>query len=57
MATNNLFDGITIDWGFTAADIFSNGMALVGSLAVFVLLGIAIMYAPKLIDLIRTAVR
>lgn len=57
MAENNLFEGITIDWGFTAADIFSNGMALVGSLAVFVLLGIAIMYAPKLIDLIRTAVR
>lgn len=54
---NNLFNGITINWGFTAGDIFSNGMVLVGSLAIFVLLGIAMAYAPQLINLIREAVK
>lgn len=53
----NLFSTITtIDWGFDAADIFSNGMFLVGSVAAFVLLGIAIKFVPKLIGIIRSAV-
>ncbi|HAS7789732.1 hypothetical protein [Paenibacillus lactis] len=53
----DIFQGITnIDWGFNAADIFSNGMFLVGSVAAFVLLGLAIAYVPKLIGIIRTAV-
>lgn len=53
----DIFAGITnIDWGFNAADIFSNGMFLVGSVAAFVLLGLAIAYVPKLIGIIRTAV-
>lgn len=53
----NLFDGVTINWGFTAGDIFSNGMALVVSLAAFVLMGLAIAYAPQLIKLIKDAVK
>lgn len=56
-SASNLFSGITIDWGFSPADIFSNGMTLVVSLALFVLLGIAMMYAPALIKLIREAVK
>lgn len=55
--SNNLFEGLTVNWGFTPSDIFSNGMALVLSLAAFVLLGLAIMYVPALIKLIRDAVK
>jgi hypothetical protein len=52
----NLFTGVTANWGFTAADIFTNGMFLVSSVAAFVLLGIAIRYVPSLIGIIRNAV-
>jgi hypothetical protein len=52
----NLFTGVTIDWGFSAADIFTNGMFLVSSVATFVLLGLAIRYVPSLIGIIRNAV-
>jgi len=53
----NIFDGITdIDWGFDAGDIFSNGMFLVGTVAGFVLLGLAIRYVPRLISIIVSAV-
>lgn len=53
----DLFTGITaVDWGFNAGDIFSNGMFLVGSVAAFVLLGIAIKFVPTLIGIIRSAV-
>lgn len=52
----SLFDGITVDWGFSPADIFSNGMSLTLTLATFVLLGIAISYVPTLIGLLRDAV-
>lgn len=53
----DLFAGVTnIDWGFSAADIFQNAMFLVGSVAAFVLLGIAIRYVPTLIGVIRSAV-
>lgn len=54
----DLFTGITaIDWGFSAGDIFSNGMFIVSSVAAFVLLGIAIRYVPTLIGVIWSAVR
>lgn len=54
----NLFATVTtVDWGFDAADIFTNGMFLVGSVAAFVLLGIAIKYVPTLIGVINSAVR
>jgi hypothetical protein len=52
----NLFSGVTIDWGFSAADVFTNGMFLVSSVAAFVLLGLAIKYVPALIGIIRNAV-
>lgn len=54
----NLFATVTtVDWGFDASDIFTNGMFLVGSVAAFVLLGIAIKYVPTLIGIINAAVR
>lgn len=52
----NLLSGVVVDWGFSAADIFTNGMFLVGAVAIFVLLGISIRYVPTLIELIRSAV-
>lgn len=53
----DLFTGVTsVDWGFNASDIFTNGMFLVSSVAAFVLLGIAIRYVPTLIGVIRSAV-
>lgn len=53
----NLFDGVTLNWGFDAADIVSNGATLLGSLGGFVLLGLAVYFAPKLIDLVKNAAR
>ncbi|BFH18378.1 hypothetical protein WJ0W_007174 [Paenibacillus melissococcoides] len=47
----------SINWGFTPADILSNGGAILLTLAAFVLLGIAIMYVKPLIGLIREAVK
>lgn len=46
-----------IHWGLTPADIISNGGTIVLSLSLFVLLGIAVMYVPSLIRLIREAIR
>lgn len=53
----DLFTGVIFDWGFDAADIFSNGMVIVAAVAGFVLLGIAISYVPTLIGIIRSAVK
>lgn len=52
---NNLFTGLTVDWGFSPMDIWTNGMTIVMSLALFVLLGIAIAYVPKIIELVKSA--
>ena len=52
----NLFNGLTFDWGFQAVDIFTNGMIIVGSLAAFILLGLAIRFVPELIYIIRDSV-
>lgn len=53
----NLFTGVTnVDWGFTASDIFTNGVALFSFLAAFVLLGIAIKFAPKLVEMVKGAI-
>lgn len=51
----DLFTGVTWDWGFTAADIMTNVMALFAGIALFVLLGLAFYFAPKIIQLIKTA--
>jgi len=53
----DLIKGITVNWGFAPSDILTNGMALIATLAAFVLLGIAIMYVKPLIGLIREAVK
>ncbi|MEV2909510.1 hypothetical protein ABNF65_12890 [Paenibacillus larvae] len=52
-----ILEGVTINWGFNPGDIFSNGMGIFATLTGFILLGIAIMYVPVLIDLIRNAVK
>ena len=49
----DIFTGVTFDWGFTAADIMTNVMTLFGGLAMFILLGLAIFFAPKIIDLVK----
>lgn len=51
----NIFQGITWDWGFTAGDIITNAMALFAGLSLFILLGLAFYFAPKIIQLIKTA--
>ncbi|SDW82119.1 hypothetical protein SAMN04489725_11611 [Alicyclobacillus hesperidum] len=45
-----------VNWGFTSNDVLSNSMALFSTLAGFVLLGIAIAFAPRLITLIKSAI-
>ncbi|MCY7486718.1 hypothetical protein [Paenibacillus alvei] len=52
----DIFNGIKIDWGFSAADIWSNSMFVVSSLAAFILLGIAVGFAPKIIGLVKGVV-
>lgn len=43
-------------WGFNAADIFTNSMWLIASLASLVLFGIVMKFVPKLINLINKTV-
>lgn len=52
----NIFDGVTTSWGFEAGDIWSSVMSVVGSVAPFLLLGIAVAFAPKAFTIIRKAV-
>lgn len=51
----NIFDGVTTSWGFEAGDVWSSVMSVVTSLAPFLLLGIAVAFAPKVFGLIRKA--
>ncbi|MED4600120.1 hypothetical protein P9314_05270 [Paenibacillus validus] len=53
----DLFSGLTsVSWGFQAADIWTNSVAIFGFLAAFVLLGIVLnVGAPKVVDLVRNA--
>ncbi len=47
------FSGITLP--FSAGDLLSSAVDLLGVVGPFVLLGLAVMFAPKLIGLIRQA--
>ena len=47
------FSSVTLP--FSVADLLSTGMELLTVLGPFVLLGLAIMFVPKLIGLIRNA--
>lgn len=47
------FSGITLP--FSAADLLSSAMGLVGVLGAFVLLGLAVTFAPRIIGLINNA--
>lgn len=52
----DIFAGVTsIDWGFSASDLWTNGMFIVKSLATFIVLGIVIRFAPRIIGLVRGA--
>lgn len=51
----NIFDGVVTNWGFEAGDIWTSVMTIVGSVAPFLLLGIAVMFAPKAYTLIKSA--
>ncbi len=42
-----------VNWGFQAADVLSNSAALVSALGGFVLLSLAVGFAPDLIRLIK----
>lgn len=45
-----------VNWGFTSGDVLSNSMSLFQTLVPFVLLGLAIAFAPKMIGLLKSAV-
>ncbi|MBK5447032.1 hypothetical protein [Peribacillus sp. TH24] len=47
------FSGITLP--FTVTDLVSSGNALLGLVGAFVLLGLAFVFVPKLIALIRNS--
>lgn len=54
----NIFEGVTkIDWGFNAGDIWTNSMFIVASLSTFILLGLAVAFAPQIISLIKGVLR
>lgn len=46
-----------VTWGFSGTDIFSNAQSIVTSVGPYVLLGIAVMFAPKLISIIKGVFR
>lgn len=52
----NILQGTTTDWGFDVSDIWSSSMGIFSTLAVFVVLGIVVAFAPRLIALVRGAV-
>jgi len=43
----------TLDWGFTASDVWKNSMSVVSSLAGFILLALAIAFAPRIIAVLK----
>ena len=42
-----------INFGFTGSDVFSNAVLIVGSLATFIILGLAVQFTPRIISIIR----
>lgn len=42
-----------INFGFTGSDVLNNSASLVEGLATFVILGLAVAFAPKLIGIIK----
>ena len=42
-----------ISFGFTGSDVFSNAVLIVGSLATFIILGLAVQFTPRLISIIK----
>lgn len=54
-AATPIFDG-TANWGFGASDVWTNVMAIVGSVSGFLILGICVAFAPRVFTIIRKAV-
>lgn len=50
-------DSGSIEWGMTPGDILESGGSVVLMLSSFILLGIVVMYVPRLIRLLKTAVK
>ena len=46
-----------INFGFTGSDVLTNSTALVEGLGTFVILGLAVAFAPKLISIIKGVFR
>ena len=42
-----------INFGFTGSDVFSNSVLIVGSLATFIILGLAVQFTPRIINIIK----
>ena len=42
-----------INFGFTGADIWNNAMLIVSSLGTFVVIGLAIAFAPRIIGVLK----
>ena len=49
----NVIPSTGINFGFTGNDVLNNSSALIAGLASFVILSLAVMFAPKLIGLIK----
>lgn len=45
-----------IDWGFTATDLLNNAVALYSSVGGFILLILAVAFAPRLVAFIKSIV-
>jgi hypothetical protein len=43
----------SISWGFTPADIWSNTAALVSSVSGFILLALAVAFAPRIVSFLK----
>lgn len=52
----NIFAGVTTDWGFDISDIWSSAMGIFSTLAIFIVFGIVIAFAPRLFTLVRKAI-
>jgi hypothetical protein len=45
-----------LNWGFTATDLLNNSVSLYSSVAGFIILILAVMFAPKLVRFIKSVV-
>jgi hypothetical protein len=53
MGSTTVIPSSGVSWGFSASDIFSNSTSMVSSVAGFILLILAIRFAPQLVGFIK----